>query len=570
MVWEFTGDDSQMAFSNLTINFIQPLLRGAFRDVRMEPLTQSERNVLYAVRDFARFRKIFYFNTVSGDAGYLSLLLQLQAIRNLESNVESLRSNLLAHEALAEAGIVSPLQVDQVFQQYQNGRLRLIRAQNNYETSLDQYKIRLGLPPELEIELDDSLLAPFELNSPEITSLEESLEALLAEFRALDAAPPLERLQEGMQELASLNAALLEQWETVSAELQRWQEQPIEVEDLEQRERQTQLRTTLGQRMEELQRDMQETQRDVQRASDALAGQPLEAGWESVQQMARRLSAHAADLFVIQTQVRAYLIELPEIDMEREDAVFYALDNRLDLKNSQAQVVDSWRRIRVAADALQADLDVFLQADIATAPDANTPFDFSARASRYRVGVEFDAPLNRLAERNIYRGQLIQYQRSRRDYIGVRDTVVRSVRLDLRQLAADRLNFEIARQSLITAARQVELARVQLLAPAPEAGPGGKGSDSSHTQDVLNALNSLLDAQNNLVAIWIAYERGRLQLLVDTEAMQLDARGMPYEYECDGDESDHPDGTAEPESIDTPPPSADAGGDGAAGVPFLE
>ena len=46
---------------------------------------------------------------------------------------------------------------------------------------------------------------------------------------------------------------------------------------------------------------------------------------------------------------------------------------------------------------------------------------------------------------------------------GPDDVVQRSVRLDLRSLNADRLNFNIARQSLISAARQVEAAREELV-----------------------------------------------------------------------------------------------------------
>ncbi len=65
----------------------------------MEGLTQAERDVLYAIRDFARFRKQFYFTLVSGNSGHLSLLLQLKSIRNLESNLVSLEQNLIAHEA---------------------------------------------------------------------------------------------------------------------------------------------------------------------------------------------------------------------------------------------------------------------------------------------------------------------------------------------------------------------------------------------------------------------------------------------------------------------------------------
>ena len=67
--------------------------------------------------------------------------------------------------------------------------------------------------------------------------------------------------------------------------------------------------------------------------------------------------------------------------------------------------------------------------------------------------------------------------------------------------------------------RQVELARVQLLAP-------GQAGDSSTTSDVLNALGSLLDAKNELIGTWVAYETGRLQLLVDLEALEVDEHGM--------------------------------------------
>ena len=165
------------------VEFVQPLLRGAYRDVRLEGLTQSQRNVLYAVRDFARFRKQFYVDVVSGEQGYLNLLLKVQAIRNLEQNLLALEQNLRTHEALAEAGIVTPLQVDQVFQRYQVGRLALIRARNDLQNSLDSYKIQLGMPPELPVTLDDSQLDRFEFTSPEVVQLELQINDLLDRIR---------------------------------------------------------------------------------------------------------------------------------------------------------------------------------------------------------------------------------------------------------------------------------------------------------------------------------------------------------------------------------------------------
>ena len=41
------------------------------------------------------------------------------------------------------------------------GKVALIRAETELETDLDAYKLRLGLPPEIPVRLDDSLLEPF-------------------------------------------------------------------------------------------------------------------------------------------------------------------------------------------------------------------------------------------------------------------------------------------------------------------------------------------------------------------------------------------------------------------------
>ena len=52
--------------SALPISFVQPLLRGGGRAVILEPLTQAERNLLYAVRTFTLFRQQFFIVTLTG------------------------------------------------------------------------------------------------------------------------------------------------------------------------------------------------------------------------------------------------------------------------------------------------------------------------------------------------------------------------------------------------------------------------------------------------------------------------------------------------------------------------
>ncbi|NNJ27244.1 hypothetical protein LzC2_33450 [Planctomycetes bacterium LzC2] len=83
-----SGPDSASA-SVLSYSIVQPLLRGAGRKVTLEALTQTERNLLYAVRDLARFRKTFFADaaTAGPGGGFLGLLTQVQTINNLQDNI---------------------------------------------------------------------------------------------------------------------------------------------------------------------------------------------------------------------------------------------------------------------------------------------------------------------------------------------------------------------------------------------------------------------------------------------------------------------------------------------------
>ncbi len=159
--------------------------------------------------------------------------------------------------------------------------------------------------------------------------------------------------------------------------------------------------------------------------------------------------------------------------------------------NQRAAVVDGWRQIEVTANALKAGLDVKLSASLATLPDSTNPVDFRAAASQYTVGLAFNSPLNRLAERNVYRASLIAYQQARRSFMALDDQIQAAVRNDIRALETQRANFSIARQKLIAAARQVEGARDRLLVLA-------NAADTTGTQNVLNALDALLERQKHI------------------------------------------------------------------------
>ena len=66
LMWEFAGRNTHMATTLLDFSLVQPLLRNGGRDVVLEALTQSERNLLANVRQMERFRRSFYVEIFAG------------------------------------------------------------------------------------------------------------------------------------------------------------------------------------------------------------------------------------------------------------------------------------------------------------------------------------------------------------------------------------------------------------------------------------------------------------------------------------------------------------------------
>jgi len=132
-----------------------PLLRGAGREIAAEPLRQAERNVLYAVMDFERFKRGFAFDVLNG---YLDVLQNASQIENAHQNYESLTQSRARARRLADAGRLPAFQYDQTVQDELRARNRWIEAREQYASRLDRFKFDLGLPPDARIALDDTIL----------------------------------------------------------------------------------------------------------------------------------------------------------------------------------------------------------------------------------------------------------------------------------------------------------------------------------------------------------------------------------------------------------------------------
>lgn len=150
-----TGDPRTSLQSVLTAGISKPLLRGSSRQIVQESLTQSERNLLYEIRTFNRFRKEFVVSIVSS---YFRVLESLDSVTNAESNYESLQLSYERARMRAEAGRVPAIEAAQTEQQMLQARDNLARAIRTYQQSLDDFKIDLAIPVDRSIELDPNVL----------------------------------------------------------------------------------------------------------------------------------------------------------------------------------------------------------------------------------------------------------------------------------------------------------------------------------------------------------------------------------------------------------------------------
>ena len=135
-----------------------PLLRGAGR-VAYESRYQAERDLVYAVRAFERFRRAF---GVSIASDVFRLLEFKQRIVNAELSAEGNRDNHERTVALFQAGRAISLDVQRAQQQLLSARSAVINAEENYASSLDAFKVTLGIPLDTPLVLKDEALGALE------------------------------------------------------------------------------------------------------------------------------------------------------------------------------------------------------------------------------------------------------------------------------------------------------------------------------------------------------------------------------------------------------------------------
>jgi hypothetical protein len=586
-----TGFASDVS-SEMLFQFTQSVFQ---RDVLLEPLIQSERDLVYAARNFARFRKQFFYNVAEA---YYNIV---RTYRRVEIDGQNYFSQVRNYQqARAEVGsevAIAPnvVALNQFEQGVLTARSTLITQCLVLEDALDNMKLTLGLPTETAIDVDLTELEQLtlrdlievnreqahrwlvrlqtlrtknpEANHGDILTADYALaERLIAWFqqrrRVTPDAPDTVELYKQRARLrldSARLAALEERGHLADVQASEPPKQRIlvfqrQVDMIDAQltliQRQGQSATRFSVPREELDearaayraqlREFTTLQADLDAAletnpDDSVIIKLIERG-ATVLAALDTLSQHLDRLLFGQPIDRVDLQEtlaqtdalmaqtqqafetagqgLPPVDISVDDAMVTALVQRLDLMNARGALADRWRDIKIAADELRSALRLNASQTIGT--ENNRPFAFSTDNATTRVQLAWDLPLNRKADRNLYRRTLLSYNDQLRGLQQSEDVIKQNVRSQLRNLEQARVQYPINVAQAALAEEQVLSTRLQLILGLP----------GVRAPDLLLAYNESREALGAMVDRRIGYILERAQLALELEVMMLDDSGF--------------------------------------------
>ncbi|HEV8059433.1 MAG TPA: hypothetical protein VGP68_06155 [Gemmataceae bacterium] len=638
-VFNFLSPKNPISVTTLNFNAIQPLLQGGGEAVALETLTQAERNLLYQIRTYARFRKELYVEiasqnggSINGSAfqpsgvlagggvtggglsgggqtpgvfvapattitsaivppnapgtinlpaaitpapsGYLNTMLNKIQVYIDQENIDVLSGILMRYRGLLDGDVVGPLQVQSVEQQLLAGRTTLLNDQQDYLQALDQFKIEVGVPMTLSIEMDDSVLQPLIKQFRRSRLIIENEQAAVADATNLMVPEKTPGMRAELLRLFE-QSRLVRGTPFAGKIRARWNEW----EKLSDQE----LKTRLDNQHKELDQ-LLDRQADLHRESKTLSDAELErikvlyaltdlGNFERALRLyeatyleggkpkmptapagqRRRLTDFQNVIYNWQkvlvearddqwAVVRETWPKLPRCCVDGVDLVYdnldkaqaagaqHALLNRLDLMNVRGQLVDSWRQLAIFANALLGTFTVQYELNANSPIGTAQPLNIGGSRTSNQLILNTELPITRIQQRNDYRAALIAYQRQRRTLQEAEDLAVQVVNSELYFLRQYADTYKLQQRQLELAYLTIDSSLESLQAPvAPTvAGQARSTQDgpAALTQQLLAAQRSLPTAQNGLLTVWTNYLDQRLQLYRDLELMPLDARGV--------------------------------------------
>lgn len=189
-----SGESAQVALSASV-----PLLRGA-GFVNLEGLISSERQMVYTVRGFETYRRSFL---VSAATQYFNLLASRSSVLNRQIQLDGFIDLVERTKALFKAGKGNFLDVQRALNSQIDAETSLVQASESYRSSLDGFKVFLGMDPRADLEL-----VPVELDVtiPEVASDDA---VRLAQVYRLDVQTARDQIDDARRQVENAKNGLL-------------------------------------------------------------------------------------------------------------------------------------------------------------------------------------------------------------------------------------------------------------------------------------------------------------------------------------------------------------------------
>jgi hypothetical protein len=430
-------------------------------------------------------KQVVVASTCGGSAGtlggFFGVLKRQCDVTNAQHALDLQLRMIKRLEADKDAGLLDIAQFDAFRQCIQTGRANLLCARISLEESCDEFNIgQLGLPPETPIVLDDAMVRQFDIVDCRI----EALQASLAELREsiLESADEAEvgDFSKTADRLAQLHTDIGDGLHLAHADLvvldAKAEDRKRTMTDDEQRSFVTE-QGRLRERLRDLEKRFAESLAVVEASRERLASATREGTAEDLAANCDRSSNLAGEISLVRSLARLHVITLRPFEISRDDALKIAHSHRAD-----------WLKKCAALAELRRSLAGGKEADGVAA-----------------------------------------YREARRALIAYEDEMNGELRQDLRLLATLRENFEIQREAASFALKRVADTCELINEPQPKAHPG-QSVDTAGTPGVatriVSAVQGLADAQNNLVSVYLAYHKNRIEFYQDLGVMRFDERGM--------------------------------------------
>lgn len=193
-----TGSPRESLGSVLTSTLAFPLLGAGAGLSEWENLTQAERNVLYRIRSFNRYRKTFVVSVISD---YYRVVQQRKTVQIQEASYDRLVESTNQLRMEVDVGQRPAYDLGEAEQRLLESEQSLVSARQRYEQTLDNFKVRLALPTDAHVTLDPNeltALAEIGISQPEYGET-DAIE--LALDRRLDLANTRDGLDDSQRKL---------------------------------------------------------------------------------------------------------------------------------------------------------------------------------------------------------------------------------------------------------------------------------------------------------------------------------------------------------------------------------